>query len=283
MAKAATPKTPQWNPKRDVPLLVAIATATLAGPSDDPSTWAPDAGYTFAGETETAAIVHLGLAVLNKAVVDPENKTKYAVRATPQGISESGVQPKSPQRMAEIETAEANDQAAIDRVNGESDMLDTTDTVTETEGNVQATGDTAGGEAPKRGRGAPRGPRGPRPPIDLSGIVIGTVAGLPSPVSTGRGVGRQSSYPFGSLAAPIGPKPEAGQPDQRQYSRFFLPATEARPDPAKLLNATVNAHNKKLVERKAVDAATGEVPRFAIFRAPEGDPAGKGAYIYRVA
>ena len=257
MAKTKAPGSdaPKWNAKTDLPKLVEIATATLAGQ------------IVYRAPADVAALVHLNLVEQNPAMVDEADATRYATRATAQGISESGVQAMSPQRMAETERNEANDAAAIAAQNGDTEMSDAVETV-----------ETA--EPVKRKRGAPKGPRGPRPPIDLSGMVLGSTVGLPAPMPSGAR-GRRSVYPFADLAAPIGQAPSAqGQPDTRQFSRFFIPANETRPDPAKLLNATVNGHNKRLEKANAVDPATGKLPRFAIYRGEENGV--QGAHVYRI-
>lgn len=58
--------------------------------------------------------------------------------------------------------------------------------------------------------------------------------------ATRKGGNKSDSYPFDKLVAPV-----ANAAGKLQYASFFVPSTEAKPNPSKFLSSTVSSANKR--------------------------------------
>lgn len=58
--------------------------------------------------------------------------------------------------------------------------------------------------------------------------------------ATRKGGNKSDSYPFDKLVAPV-----TNAAGKTQYASFFVPATEAKPNPSKFLSSTVSSANKR--------------------------------------
>lgn len=112
-----------------------------------------------------------------------------------------------------------------------------------------------------------------RTPIDTSAISVMEVDDFELPEKTTRK--RGSQYPFDTLA-----RPTKGADGKVKHSGFFIPPTEARPEPWKTMAGTVVAQNRRNREARAKDANVEERQYAVTERVIQGV---KGAFVARIA
>lgn len=191
---------------------------------------------------KAADVVRLAEAGLIETGGDAENGEIY-VRATATGMA------KFP--LANVETANS----------GNTDFQEDDKTMSDVQ--VEASNETAV-KAPRKA------------PVMVDASSISTGMGLPPTGKRGGGAGRKSVYPFETLGAPN--RDAAGNLVGASY--FFVPATPDRPEPARVLNATVSAANKKAKENGPA-ADTGIVKEFKVYADAENGV--DGAKVFRIA
>jgi hypothetical protein len=137
-------------------------------------------------------------------------------------------------------------------------------TVKDQSGNVKVTATQVAIDALKANE-APATPAAPVVKPEPMNFEMGFLDAIPQ---INKGGSKADSYPFDKLAAP-----KTGTDGKPQFAFFFVPATEAKPNPSKFLSSTVASANKRHAKtdkaqytvRKRVDA-TGKIDGANVIR-----------------
>lgn len=190
--------------KASVKKLVEVANATKA------------TGFMYATEAEVSQLVAEGLVEVNKTVQDPNDPTKFGVRATADGIEQSGIDDKGTASQNIADTQAAQDAAVEEKVNTMSETNTGTDTV--------VTGAAVDAHEKRV--------RKPVPAVDFSSIKMEENVPLPTVTRTGR-TAAPEALPFAQM-----------QPGMS----FFLAATADVPEPSKVYGQVVSGATRKYAE-----------------------------------